>query len=69
MIILGFAAVMAIIYFVVPVAMPGYSPTLMQSAAITLLAFTARVVLTESISVKVNDLVIVSAETTEGEDE
>jgi hypothetical protein len=36
---------MAITYFTVPVALPGVELTLIQSAAITLLAFVAKVLL------------------------
>lgn len=43
---LGFIAVMAVVYFVVPIAAPAVGLTIIQSAAITLLAFVARAVLT-----------------------
>jgi hypothetical protein len=43
--ILNFALVMAIVFFAVPVALPGVELTLIQSAAITLLAFVAKVLL------------------------
>jgi hypothetical protein len=36
---------MAIVFFTVPVALPGADLTLIQSAAITLLAFVAKVLL------------------------
>lgn len=42
---LGFIAVMAVIYFVTPLAYPPADLTLTQAAAITLLAFVARAVL------------------------
>jgi hypothetical protein len=45
MIIVNFALVMAIVYFGVPVAVPGADLSLTQSAAITLLAFTAKTLL------------------------
>ena len=45
MIALNFALVMAIVYFVVPVALPGVALTLIQSAAITLIAFVWRTLL------------------------
>jgi hypothetical protein len=41
----NFALVMAIVFFTVPVALPGVELTLIQSAAITLLAFVAKVLL------------------------
>jgi hypothetical protein len=41
----NFALVMAIVFFAVPVALPGVELTLIQSAAITLLAFVAKVLL------------------------
>jgi hypothetical protein len=43
---LGFLAVVATVYFVTPYAIPSFEPTIIQSAAITLLAFVARAVLT-----------------------
>jgi hypothetical protein len=43
--VLNFALVMAIVLFTVPVALPGVDLTLIQSAAITLLAFVAKVLL------------------------
>ena len=43
--LLNFALVMAIVFFAVPVALPGVNITLIQSAAITLLAFVAKVLL------------------------
>jgi hypothetical protein len=43
--VLNFALVMAIVFFTVPVALPGADLTLIQSAAITLLAFVAKVLL------------------------
>lgn len=52
----GFIAVMAITYFVVPIAAPSVSLTLIQSAAITLLAFVGRAVLTEQITVKLDGI-------------
>jgi hypothetical protein len=42
---LGFIAVMAVIYFVTPLAYPPADLTLTQAAAITLLAFVGRAVL------------------------
>lgn len=42
---LGFLAVMAVIYFVTPLAYPPADLTLIQAASITLLAFVARAVL------------------------
>lgn len=44
--VLAFAAVMASVHFVVPYAMPSFDPTLVQSAAITVLAMVGREVLT-----------------------
>lgn len=44
--ILNFVLVMAIVYFAVPVALPGADITLKQAAAITLLAFIWRALLT-----------------------
>jgi hypothetical protein len=41
----NFALVMAIVFFTVPVALPGVELTLIQSAAVTLLAFVAKVLL------------------------
>jgi hypothetical protein len=43
--VLNFALVMAIVFFAVPIALPGVELTLIQSAAITLLAFVAKVLL------------------------
>jgi hypothetical protein len=43
--VLNFALVMAIVFFTVPAALPGVELTLIQSAAITLLAFVAKVLL------------------------
>ncbi|CAM3634538.1 hypothetical protein [Mesobacillus zeae] len=43
--VLNFALVMAITYFTVPIALPGADLTLSQSAAITLLAFVWRTLL------------------------
>jgi hypothetical protein len=43
--VLNFALVMAITYFTVPVALPGVDMTLMQAAAITLLAFVTKTLL------------------------
>jgi hypothetical protein len=45
MIILNFLLVVATTYFAVPVALPGVDLTLSQSAAITLLAFVWRTLL------------------------
>lgn len=42
---LGFVAVMAVVFFVVPLAYPPADLTLIQAAAITLLMFVARAVL------------------------
>lgn len=53
---LGFIAVMATVYFAVPIAAPSVDLTLMQSAAITLLAYVARAVLTEGITVKLDGI-------------
>lgn len=63
----GFITVMAVTYFVVPIAAPSVSLTLMQSAAITLLAFVARAVLTEGINVKLDG--IQTIDIYDGEDE
>jgi hypothetical protein len=43
--LVNFALVMATVYFAVPVALPGTDLTLSQSAAITLLAFVWRTLL------------------------
>jgi hypothetical protein len=43
--VLNFALVMAIVFFCVPVALPGVELTLIQSAAITLMAFVTKVLL------------------------
>jgi len=43
--VLNFTLVMAIVFFTVPVALPGVDLTLIQSAAVTLLAFVAKVLL------------------------
>lgn len=53
---LGFIAVMAVTYFATPIALPSVEVTLTQSAAITLLAFVLRAVLTEGITVKVSEM-------------
>lgn len=45
MIAVNFALVMAIVYYAVPVALPSVDLTLKQSAAITLLAFVWRTLL------------------------
>lgn len=45
MIVVNFALVMAIVYFATPVALPGADLTLAQSAALTLLAFVWRTLL------------------------
>jgi hypothetical protein len=45
MIVVNFLLVMATVFFAVPVALPGYDLTVPQSAAITLLAFVWRTLL------------------------
>jgi hypothetical protein len=45
MIVVNFLLVMATVYFAVPVALPGADITIAQSAAITLLAFVWRTLL------------------------
>ncbi|AYA77374.1 hypothetical protein DOE78_19025 [Bacillus sp. Y1] len=62
MTVLGFIAVMAVTYFVVPIAVPSVELTLIQSAAITLLLFVLRAVLTEGITVKVSEMTVYSTE-------
>jgi hypothetical protein len=56
MVLLGFVAVMAITYYVVPIAVPTVDLTLTQTVAITFLAFVLRLVLTEGISVKLDGI-------------
>lgn len=53
---LVFIVLMAIIYFVVPIAFLVHV-TLLQAAAITFLAILARIVLTENITVKIDGLI------------
>jgi hypothetical protein len=55
--VLVFIALMAIVYFVVPIAFPVHV-TLLQAAAITFLTLLARIVLTEGITVKIFGLEI-----------
>ncbi|WP_181444479.1 hypothetical protein [Bacillus sp. 03113] len=43
---LAFLAVFATVHFVAPFAAPSFAPTIIQSAAITVLAFVARALLT-----------------------
>lgn len=45
MVILNFLLVMTTVYYAVPVALPGVNLTIAQSAAITLLAFVWRTLL------------------------
>jgi hypothetical protein len=45
MIVVNFLLVMATVYFAIPVALPGVDITIAQSAAITLLAFVWRTLL------------------------
>lgn len=68
MTVLGFIAVMAATYFVVPIALPSAEVTLTQSAAITLLAFVARVVLFEGANVKVDDMKMIMYNEVEDEE-
>jgi hypothetical protein len=53
---LVFIVLMAIVYFVVPIAFLVHV-TLLQAAAITFLAILARIVLTENITVKIDGLI------------
>jgi hypothetical protein len=69
MTVLGFIAVMAVVHFVVPIAAPSVELTLIQSAAITLLLFVVRAVLTEGITVKVSEMTVYSTERIEEESE
>jgi hypothetical protein len=55
---LVFIVLMAIVYFVVPIAFPSVHVTLLQAAATTFLTLLARIVLTEGITVKIDGLEI-----------
>jgi hypothetical protein len=61
----NFALVMATVYFAVPVALPGTDLTLSQSAAITLLAFVWRTLL----SPEPPEVYLVNGQLTEEESE
>lgn len=50
--VLAFLFIMAIVYFVVPIALSIEHITILQSAAITFLLIMTRVILTENITVK-----------------
>lgn len=52
--IIGYLAIMAIVYFVVPIAFPTVDVTVIQATAITFLVVIARVTLTEGIYVKIH---------------
>jgi hypothetical protein len=62
---LGFIAVMAVVYFVLPLAMPTADITLIQAAAITLLAFVGRAVLAPELP----DIYLVNGDQNEGDDD
>lgn len=61
----NFALVMATVFFAVPVALPGVELTLTQSAAITLLAFVWRTLL----SPEPPEVYLVNGKLTEEDDE
>lgn len=52
--IIGYGFIMAIVYFVVPIAFPTVDITVLQAAAITFLVVMTRGVLTEGITVKID---------------
>jgi hypothetical protein len=65
MIVVNFLLVMATVFFAVPVALPGYDLTVPQSAAITLLAFVWRTLL----SPEPPEVYLVNGQLTEEDDD
>jgi hypothetical protein len=65
MIVVNFLLVMATVYYVIPVAFPGVDITIAQSAAVTLLAFVWRTLL----SPEPPEVYLVNGQLTEEDDE